>query len=1052
MLTRNRPSLGKAAKVNSPAILSAALLVVAWPCHPNLAPAAPELHKHPPPATKTAISAGHAVRFPAASSHGFEEPKIGESHTYVFFGSAPPPMNTWMQWKMTGGTGIASNGSPFTASNHPAPEGTHVAFMKGKGAITCAYAFPAGTWRLRFVAAQGRQSDRAGRQVVRVSVQGIQLAEIEFASGKYRDYVTRPITLSTASVLPVVFEALDPDGNQSIGLIDAIRLEPVAEWDDPATWGAPVPGANDDVVIPAEVVVALKGTGNEAKTVTVGGELLVGNRDTTLRSEWIMVTGLRSLFEVGTADTPFEQDFTLTLTAVDDGTNIMGAGTKFLMAMMGGTVDLHGLPKVSWTKLNATAMPAASQIAVLDPVDWEPGDEIIIAGSRHQRSTNPSPGLPNYIDYSEKKQVRSVSPDGLTVTLDTTTHGALVYPHQGGLPQVYTSPPTAAYPQGQSWTLDQRAEVGLLTHNIKIQGDTASDITKFGGHMMFMRPVGSTIGGHAYIANVELTRMGQRQKLGRYPMHWHVMLDLAKGQYFTDSSVHNTYNRAITIHGTDYVTVERNVVYQNVGHAIFLEDGAEQFNKINYNLAIQTVKPPPGEEMLPSDNELEQLQNRCPSSFWITNPNNEIIGNVAAGTEGTGFWFIFPLAPLGLSGQQPYFVGREPYKNPLGAFRDNVCHSSGSGFDVNDSIWINNPNQLNHSIRKNVAWVPPTDEYLESFTVYGCDMGVYAGIGNDKIYFTDFVIADNNENIRLAAYHTVQNSVVIANTGNVIFGGGGQRAYVVYDGAGRVRDTHLVGFDQNATWAISASGGATLHPNHLFSGLTYSHSSLPLINFPNYASWVNPNGSPVDPDCFDPQNLGNPRKWGQACRDEDGSIWGIPGSTLIGNHPMMHIAAADLTPPWAPSSFAKLSPFRFGHLRILHPGFNPAQLPDVFVKREANGAYPSSYYENCFKTDKHKQQPVIVEGGFIYTVNWNLPLVMNSIVVTLDDVESFDEAIITLQDIGAQTSLTVTNANEVFSTAELRSAVTTSYWISPNGKFWLRFVAVDKRRDVTISW
>jgi hypothetical protein len=895
-------------------------------------------------------------------------------------------------------------------------------------------------------------------QVVRVSIGGIEVAEVDFVGTFYEDYDTRPITVDVATAVTVTFAGLNPEGGDNTGFIDNVRLEPIAEWSASATWGGVIPGSSNPVTIPQGVEVAVRGTGNVAKTISVAGELLATNREATLRAQWVMVSGLGSRFEVGRKATPFEEDFTLTLTATPSSTPMGMAGTKFLAAMMGGTLNLHGRPKVSWTKLDMTSNPTDTFLTVKDPVNWEPGDEIVIAGSTHQRSTIPPSGLPNYVDYAEKKQILSVTPNGLGITLDTTTFGAMVHRHHGGAPQTYTSP------QGATWVLDQRAEVGLLSHNVKVQGNNASETDEFGGHVMVMRPSGVSSYGKAYISNVELYRMGQKQVLGRYPMHWHMMLGVAVGQYFTDCSVHRSYNRAITIHGTDFVTVARNVVYDTVGHAVFLEDGSEQFNKINDNLVLSTVKPAPGDEMLPSDNELEQLQNRTPSSFWITNPANEITGNVAAGTEGTGFWFIFPFVPMGLSQTDPeaanYFTGRQPHLTDLGVFDGNVCHSSGSGFDVNDSIWFSippNPQHPNHSIRTNVAWRPTTPAVLTNFTVYGCDMGTYAGTGDGDVTSDNYVIADNNENIRLAAYHTVRNSVVIAGTGNVAFAGGGQRAYVVYDGAGRMEDDYIVDFDKPSTWAIQGAGAATLHPNHLFSGMTYRYTTgntLPTVSFEDFASAVNPNGTPVNPDCFDSQNLADPRKWGMAVRDLDGSVWGTPGSTIIGNHPLQYIPGADITPPNAPSAFGKLSPFRFGHLRILHPGFNPLQLPTVYMKREPNGAlgFPGTVaFEYCFKTDIHKQWPVIVQNDFVYTVNWNLPLPMDEIIVTLDDVEIQDTAIVILKDIGGQANLTVTGATQVTNVLALRTATVTSYLILGNDLI-LRYVGVDKIENVTMEW
>lgn len=990
--------------------------------------------------TRTASSAGAPTPFPNLISHGFEEPRIdGNPSTFAYFGQLPPPFDQWEEWLMSGASGIALNGSPITALNPNAPEGTRVGILEGDGDMTASVPFSVGTWRLRYQGAQRLQAGGPDQQVVRVSIDGVVVSETEFVDGNYQEVVARPFTVSTAATLNVVIEGLVAG---QTALIDEVLLEPIAEWNDPATWGGCVPYNGTNVVIPADVTVAVTGT-CRAKTTTVNGELIAGNVNTSLFTKWLLVSGVDALFQVGTADLPFQEKFTLTLTASPSDPAAPMGGKKGLVAGNGGTLDLHGQQKISWTQLAANAINMDTSITTVDSVDWNDGDLFVIASSRHQQSTDT--GVPNYIDEAEVKQVGSVS--GNVVTLDTSVYGDIDYSHYGGAPQTLTSP------DGQSWTLDQRAEVGLLTHNVKVRGNANSEPTKFGGHIMIMRGP-SDIGGHAYISHVELHRMGQQQELGRYPMHWHVMLDQAVGQYFTDCSVHRTYNRAITIHGTDFVDVSRNVAYDNEGHAVFLEDGSEQFNTITDNLVLTTRKPIDGEEMLPSDNELEELQNRSPASFWITNPNNTITGNVAAGTEGTGFWFILPLAVMDLSAGEAYFQNppRIPYQTELGVFADNVAHSCGSGFDVNDSIWIGfEPTHPDHSIRTNVGWDPGVVTTLERMTIYGCDMGLYAGIGNEQIHFNDFVIADNNQNVRLAAYHTVKNSAVLANSGNVVWGGGGRNGYVVYDGAGRMRDCYMEGFDFGGGTPFLAAGGATLHPNHLFSGMTYSHATLPKMSFGNYAAAVTSSGVPVNPDYFDAQNLANPRKWGQALRDEDGSLWGISGTTVIGNHPFMHIAAADITPAGVPSTNAKLSPFRFGHLRIIHPGINPGSLPDVFVTREALGTYPSFMYENRFQTDKHKQQPVIVQDNFKYRVRWSLPLQMSSIDVTLDDVELQDTLYVTLEDIGGQANLNVNQAVQVFTGTALRNATVTSYLIAGSDVI-IKYADVAKKRTVQLDW
>src|SRR5690606_34556984 len=93
--------------------------------------------------------------------------------------------------------------------------------------------------------------------------------------------------------------------------------------------------------------------------------------------------------------------------------------------------------------------------------------------------------------------------------------------------------------------------------------------------------------GKMFVSGVERHRMGQHMTLARYPIHWHLVGD-AKGQYIKNAAIHDTYNRCVTVHGTNFLRVENNVTYNNVGHCFFLEDGIEHGNEFVKNLAIQT--------------------------------------------------------------------------------------------------------------------------------------------------------------------------------------------------------------------------------------------------------------------------------------------------------------------------------------------------------------------------------------------------------------------------------------------------------------------------------
>jgi hypothetical protein len=126
---------------------------------------------------------------------------------------------------------------------------------------------------------------------------------------------------------------------------------------------------------------------------------------------------------------------------------------------------------------------------------------------------------------------------------------------------------------------------------------------------------------------VEFNYMGQAFSMGRYPVHWHMTGENPYSEA-EGNAVWHTFNRAFTTHGTHKSTLRRNVAYNILGHAYFLEDGMEHHNTYEDNL---------GMHILPSFSLLASDQN--PAVFWTTNPHNTWVRNHAAGSHTFGFWF-----------------------------------------------------------------------------------------------------------------------------------------------------------------------------------------------------------------------------------------------------------------------------------------------------------------------------------------------------------------------------------------------------------------------------
>ena len=86
-----------------------------------------------------------------------------------------------------------------------------------------------------------------------------------------------------------------------------------------------------------------------------------------------------------------------------------------------------------------------------------------------------------------------------------------------------------------------------------------------------------------------------------------------------------------------------------MGHGFFLEDGIESGNIIDSNVAIGVKR---SSSLLNTD--------LWAAAFWITNPNNTIINNRAAGGSHNGFWYNLPKRPTG-----PRYVLQASHKTDL---------------------------------------------------------------------------------------------------------------------------------------------------------------------------------------------------------------------------------------------------------------------------------------------------------------------------------------------------------------------------------------------------
>ena len=368
------------------------------------------------------------------------------------------------------------------------------------------------------------------------------------------------------------------------------------------------------------------------------------------------------------------------------------------------TLDLHGAPVLhTWTRLAATAANGSSTLSLLEPVDWQVGADLVVAPTSWSK------------DEAEKVTVAGVRNGGYDIDLVAP----LRFTHLGETRLVGGT------------AVELRAEVGLLTRNVRVQGDETSDAPNLYGATIMMHSVGHE-SLTARFSNIEVTRAGQAFRLGRYPIHFH-MIGNVRNSYVRSCSVHRTFNRAVTIHGVHHLRVMDNVAFDTMGHTYFTEDAVETKNVITGNLAVLTQA---SNALLNTD--------QTPASFWLVNPDNTVTDNAAAGSSNYGFWYKPEVEVTGASEGSPAADGVCPQGTPLGTFDNNVAHSNGRyGLRIYDNQdgW--------YPRRHPCSSVGPNNEYVtmrfSNFLTYRNQVNGAQISRVAKLVMSEWIVYDNRQ-------------------------------------------------------------------------------------------------------------------------------------------------------------------------------------------------------------------------------------------------------------------------------------------------------------------
>jgi hypothetical protein len=291
------------------------------------------------------------------------------------------------------------------------------------------------------------------------------------------------------------------------------------------------------------------------------------------------------------------------------------------------TVEIRGRPlHRTWTLLDRPLYRDGTTMQLLhDPIamGWRVGDRIAVAPTESQAKGT-----------GQSFIIMHLASDG-SVLLDRPSH----YDHkadyrQSRIPDVM--PPIL-----------MSAEVINLSRNIVITGDDFENIPchqsiemasdgcmctdyrktcTVGLHMTMVKS------GTMRVSNVRVEKCGQRGIMGKYCIHLHELRD-CPNCLLSGNAIESSQQRGIVIHETHRSVVERNVLWNVRGAGIYIEDGNEMYNSIEYNVVIC---PFPLDDpihhgcTLPGTNTASVDDRTNQASIYLRSATNDMIGNRAA--------------------------------------------------------------------------------------------------------------------------------------------------------------------------------------------------------------------------------------------------------------------------------------------------------------------------------------------------------------------------------------------------------------------------------------
>nr|XP_009942694.1 PREDICTED: fibrocystin [Opisthocomus hoazin] len=430
-----------------------------------------------------------------------------------------------------------------------------------------------------------------------------------------------------------------------------LALQFCGRWDEDSSWPAGHQPRDGDNITIEEGRTLLLGT-----TTTIlnllhlkGGKLLfTGPGPVELHAHYILISDGGEL-QVGSPEAPFHHKAHIYLYGSLHSPQLFPYGVKFL-AVRNGTLSIHGwMPKVAFTRLKSSAHVNDRQLVLQQPVDWQPGDEIVVGRT----------GLGDAQQQEEMAVIESVNSTELYL------RSPLRYSHSVG----------EGWENSQGLTLS--AVVALISRRVVVQGNVTMErishlrecvkagVARGGSRCLYKRSerqlgsrdLGAIVVVEAlqeetsrlWVEGVQFRHMGQvfRQHCSALTVVGNTQMP---DSYIRGCCVLDSFGQGLRLTGISNLSVDGNVFYNISGHGILLGEGLEEGNRVSNNIMIG----------LSGTEGLSNLETLSPAGIYIRAPANHIKGNIVC---AAGYGYFFHLCPEG------------PSKMPLLSFSENVAHS-----------------------------------------------------------------------------------------------------------------------------------------------------------------------------------------------------------------------------------------------------------------------------------------------------------------------------------------------------------------------------------------